>query len=164
MLLSACGGSSSEVATQSIGASGGTVSTSGGASVQIPAAALAATTTITASATPSAATPSGATLVGTPVTFGPEGQQFTTPVTVTLPLTPSELPSGKSAASVVIFTAPAGSTSYTQLTTSVVDATHVSAQVAHFSTFLPGIVTGGGPCATNADCNGNSICVQGICE
>ena len=42
---------------------------------------------ITATPTANAPTAQGVTRVGTPYTFGPEGQQFSMPVTITLGLT-----------------------------------------------------------------------------
>jgi hypothetical protein len=52
----------------------------------------------------------------------------------------SLLPPGKTARDIFIYTAPAGTTDYTPLATSVVDATHVAAQTTHFSvsvSFVP---------------------------
>ncbi len=75
--------------------------------------------------------------MGTPYVLGPEGQTFSSPVTVTLAFDPSLLPSGATAKDVRLFTAPAGSSNFTALATQLVDATHVSALAAHFSVFMP---------------------------
>lgn len=156
LALAACG--SSNGGPVSIGPAGGTVTSTGGASVSIPAGALGAATAITATNASSAHPPS-TIAVGAALTLGPEGQQFASPVTVTLPFSPGLLPAGKTAAAVVIYTAPAGTTSFAALTTSTVDATHVSAQVSHFSIFVPAVPG----CVTNADCLAPENCVNGAC-
>jgi hypothetical protein len=125
--------------TSEIGAQGGTVAASNGSSVRIAAGALTSNVAITATPAPNALTPANATSVGTPITFGPEGQQFLNAATVTLVFDPTLLPSGASASDIVVFTAPAGSASYTPLATQVVNATHVSAATTHFSTFFPAV-------------------------
>src|SRR5207253_6525698 len=123
-------------AAKTVGKTGGDVSTPSGAGVAIPSGALPADVTITVDSTPNAAPPSGGRTVGTPYTFGPEGTQFTVPVTVTLDFDPSLLPPGKTAKDIYIYTAPAGSTAFTPLATSIVDTTHVAAQTSHFSVFV----------------------------
>ena len=132
-----------------IGAAGGSVASSDGARVTIPAGAIEGSIPITATSIATVGAPASTTLVGSAVTFGPEGQLFAKPVIVTLPITTSLLPTGMSASSVVIYTAPAGTTSYTALKTSVVDATHVAAPVGHFSTFVPAVAS---PCLSKSDC------------
>jgi len=139
--LAGCSSSESSQAAQQhastvVGAQGGSVTTQDGSGVTVPAGAVPANVTITVDSTPSAPTPSQGTEVGTPYTFGPEGQQFSVPVTVTLAFDPSSLPAGKTASDIVIFTAPAGTSNYTPLGTSVVDSTHAAAQTTHFSTFV----------------------------
>jgi hypothetical protein len=124
-----------------IGASGGTV-TNGDTSVTIPAGALSADTTVTVTSTPDAAPPSDATPVGAPYTFGPEGQQFAQPVTVTLPFDASRLPAGAHPSDVVLFTAPAGTTNFVSLGGMLVDSSHVSAQTTHFSVIVAGVAAG----------------------
>jgi hypothetical protein len=138
LLALGCGTHLPSPASKPVGAPGGTVATSDGTSVSIPPGALASNVTVTVTPTPGAAAPAKATEVGTPFTFGPEGQTFTVPVTVTLAFDPGKLTGGRSASDIVIFTAPAGSSSYTALGTQVVDATHVSAATTHFSTFVAG--------------------------
>src|SRR5262249_42666577 len=78
----------------------------------------------------------GVVLVGDTYRFGPEGTQFAVPVTVTLAFDPSKLSGGTTASDITIMTAPVGSSSFTPLETTSVDATHVSAQVSHFSDFV----------------------------
>jgi hypothetical protein len=131
--------------------------------VSIPSGALASNVTITAKETAGTVSPASATVVGETVTFGPEGQQFAAPVTVTLTFDPSKLPSGQTSSAIVIQTAPVGSGTFTSLVTAVVDATHVSAKTSHFSTFVPTVPLVGAPCDTNADCSGSMICVNGVC-
>jgi hypothetical protein len=134
-LLGACSHDSGPSENGVVGPSGGTVAAGQSASVALPAGALSSNTTITV--TPTEATPPTSTVaVGTPYLFGPEGTQFAVPVTVTLEFSPSLLPTGMSAGDVVVYTAPANTTDYQPLTTSIVDATHVSAQTTHFSIFV----------------------------
>ena len=148
----------------SIGPSGGTVTSADGtATVTIPAGALAKTVTITVAPATGGVSPASVTLVGQAFTFGPEGQQFSAPAKVTLTYDPAELPSGKTSSGIVIETAPVGSTSFTTLTTTVVDSTHVSAETSHFSNFVPSFPIVGPGCSTNADCSGSQICVSGVC-
>jgi hypothetical protein len=120
-----------------IGPNGGTVTLSDGTSVQIPAGALSGPTTITITANSSLPPPDGGSWVGTPYLFGPEGTQFAAPVTVTLAFVPSELPADAGPSGITIVTAPAGSSAFTVLPTTVVDATHVSAPTTHFSDIAP---------------------------
>ena len=160
-LVAGCGTDGPGSAASTVGPSGGEVSTPSGAGVSIPAGALAAATSITAAAVASTPTFTGTTVVGGAVTFGPEGQQFAVPVTVTLPFSASLLPAGKTAASVVIYTAPVGTSTYTALATSGVDASHVAAKVSHFSNFVPAVAMGG--CTSNADC-AHGTCVAGVCS
>lgn len=139
LLLAACG-SSGPGGSSKIGNAGGKVTTADG-TVDVPAGAVSAETTFTVVATPDAPAPAKATIVGTPLTLGPEGATFSKPVTVTLVVDPAKLPMGKAIGDVVVYTAPKGSTQYTRLFTKVIDATHVQALTTHFSVFvatLPG--------------------------
>jgi hypothetical protein len=161
VVLLVCGGCSATTksnAQQSVGTTGGDVTTSDGSGVAIPSGALPNTVTVTATPATGAPTPMAATVVGTPYTFGPEGQQFSSPVTVTLAFDPSKLPAGKTASDLVIFTAPAGSSNYVVLATTVADATHVSAKVSHFSTFVPGI---SGACTVACGMSGGAVSCSG---
>ena len=175
--LAACGGGVAAVnISQSVGAAGGAVAASDGSSVAIPASALASDTMVSIHSTPNAAAPTSATVVGTLYTFGPEGQTFTTPVTITLAVALDKLPAGKTISNVIIFTAPAGSTNYTTLTTRVVDATHVAADTTHFSGFVPAVAgactvtcttsgqscsneMGGGGCTPSTGCSCTATCL-----
>ena len=89
--LPGCTGSlqatSSGATSSVVGAQGGSVTLSGGTGVTVPAGALPSNVTVTVTPSPSAPTPAG-TVVGTPYTFGPEGQKFSSPVTVTLAFDP----------------------------------------------------------------------------
>jgi hypothetical protein len=117
--------------SQVVGATGGSVALSDGTTVAIPAGALSADTTITIATASSAPSPSGATEVGTPYTFGPDGLKFLKPITVTLAYDPSKLPAGTSGSSLVIYTAPDGEATYSELPSSVADGTHISAVTTH---------------------------------
>jgi hypothetical protein len=127
-----------------IGPGGGSVAAGDGASVSIPSGALTASTPITVS-TSSAPSPDGTVEVGTPYLFGPEGTQFAQPVTVTLAFDASLLPMGATTADVVVYTAPANTTDYQELATTLTDSGHVAAQTTHFSIFVAAVKKGGNP-------------------
>jgi hypothetical protein len=132
-----CGKSTSP--PSSIGPSGGQVEAAGGgATVAVPAGALTTSTNVTVTGT-SATAPTGTTSVGAPYLFGPEGTQFAQPVTVTLAFDPTQLPAGFTSADIVVFTAPAGTMQFSELPTTLSDATHVQATTTHFSIFLPAV-------------------------
>jgi hypothetical protein len=132
-------------------ASGGTVSTNDGASVAVPADAVPQPTTITMGGEPNNVSVPNAMPVGETYRLGPEGMQFTQPVTVTLPFDASKLPSGTAATDIVIMTAPVGSTAFSPLPTTLVDATHVSAPTMHFSDFVAVVVAHDVDLATPVD-------------
>jgi hypothetical protein len=125
-----------------ITSTGGTVSTSNGTSVTIPAGALSVSTPITVGTESNAVSVPGAALVGTVYRFGPEGTQFAKPVTVTLAFDPTKVLSGNTSANIVIVTAPVGSSTFTALATTIVDSTHVSAETTHFSDFVAAVPDG----------------------
>jgi hypothetical protein len=125
------------LAAQVVGAAGGTVTTSDGVSVEIPAGALAGDVTITIDEVSDAPTPSGATSLGKTIQLGPEGQAFASPVTVKLPW------SGPSNVPVEIAHAPRGGSNWTALTeSSDFDATRVWAETSTFSWFQPVVYQG----------------------
>ncbi len=140
-LTASCSGTASPGASASatVGSGGGTVSTSNGTQVKVPAGALGKDTLITIALDPSAPVPTGVTVVGTPYVFGPEGLVFSTAVTVTLSFDPARVPAGRSVKDIEVFTAPVGSNDFTKLSTTVLDKTHVAAETAHFSVFVPAI-------------------------
>ncbi len=138
----ACGGPGAY--EQELGTNGGTVSTPDGVTINVPEGATSAPITISVTPAPDAPVPAGAVQVGNAYTFGPEGTQFDVPVRVTLPFDPSKLPIGVTESSLVVYTAPAGSSAYTVLPTGIADSTHVWANTPHFSTFLVGTAAQGG--------------------
>jgi hypothetical protein len=134
-LTASCGGDSLPSAHNKVGSGGGDVAAGTSADVMIPPGALSSDVTITVTPTDAPA-PTDMVNVGPAYLFGPEGTQFAVPVTVTLEFDPSLIQAPLGAADVVIYTAPADSTDYTGLVTSLVDGTHVSAQSTHFSKFV----------------------------
>jgi hypothetical protein len=118
---------------------GGTVTTSDGTSVAVPANALGQDTPISVAPEPNSVAIDGVTLVGNVYRFGPEGTQFATPATVTVAFDPSLLPAAEVATDIVIMTAPVGSTDFVELETSLVDDHHASATTMHFSDFVAGV-------------------------
>ncbi|MFO0735065.1 MAG: hypothetical protein U0270_04265 [Labilithrix sp.] len=126
-------------AAATVGNGGGKVTTTSGVGVEIPAGALPNDVQVSVNASPTSTPPAGATSLGTPHVFGPSGLQFTKPVTVVLEFDPAKLPPGKTAANIVVFTAPEGTLDYAPLPTKVRDATHVEAETTHFSVMVPAI-------------------------
>ena len=167
LLVAACSGPAAVTTTQSVGTTGGTVATGDGTGVVLPMGAVSGPTTISISPVTDPGAPTGTTVVGTGYLFGPEGTIFVNPVKISLAVVLSKLPAGKTIADVSIYTAPGGSTTYTKLDTTVVDATHVSATTNHFSVFVPAApsstsactgtcVTTTGGCTCTASCSGTS--------
>src|SRR5262245_47537972 len=139
-LACAAGCSGGTGAKKTVGASGGVVQSGDAASVSIPSGALAGDLSIVVEPNPAAPAVAGATAVGAAYHFGPDGTQFSKPVTVTLAFAPEKLPAGDGASQVAIFTAAAGSSAYDALPTTIVDASHVSAPASHFSNFVAAVV------------------------
>jgi Cys-rich repeat protein len=154
-------------ASQTIGAAGGTAETVEGASVEIPAGALAQPTEITITESASEPAPVHAITVGKPYVLGPEGTKFPVAVTVTLPFDASAIPAGRSASDIVVYTAPLGSTEYAALPTVVADGAHVKATTLHFSVFVAAIADApddaGTTCTTDRDCARGEVCASGAC-
>jgi protocatechuate 3,4-dioxygenase beta subunit len=130
LFLPACGDEQAATVSQTVGSAGGTVATTDGASIDIPPGALAGDTTITI--TPTQTMDSDA--VGQTYIFGPEGLQFSMPVTVTLPFDPTLLSSDDI---VTVYTAPVGTTDFIDLGGTVIDLNHVQTTTTHFSLLKP---------------------------
>jgi hypothetical protein len=160
-----------------IGSSGGTVTHPDGVTIEIPAGALPADTSITVA--PSSNSPSSA--VGAAYDFGPEGTQFARPVTVTLPFSADRIPAGKGPGDVVVLTAPQGSTDFVSVGGTVINSNQVQATTTHFSVCVPAVGTpdggppsdggpqdgGGGGCTEGMAClqggQPTGCCVSGVC-
>jgi CHAP domain len=147
VLAAACGGGTSgtseaqpasELVSRSVGADGGIILLPDGTSLSIPKGAVKHEVTFTIETNPSAAAVAGVSATGLTYLFGPEGQTFETPVTVTLAIDSSLLPSGASPSDITIFTAPRDSADYVTLPTTMVDSLHVAATTTHFSNFSTG--------------------------
>ncbi|HEY2899012.1 MAG TPA: hypothetical protein VGL59_00440 [Polyangia bacterium] len=120
-----------------------------GASLTIPAGALAADTMITVSAGPPAADlPMKDLISGMVYDLGPNGTQFQTPITLSLPV--GAIPVDKDA---VIAWLDAKTGAWVPLTSGVSGAT-VLAQTSHFTTFAVLLVGKGGVCPAVAACGG----------
>jgi hypothetical protein len=145
MLLLACGSSTGPTPTEpdpnaassSIGAAGGQVALDDGSSISVPSGALQSSVNITIEADATAKAPSLGTQVGQVYLLGPEGQQFSYAVTVTIPVDPTLIPPGDSIRDVVVYTAPRDKDDYVPLVTKVVDSQTVSVETLHFSHFVP---------------------------
>jgi hypothetical protein len=107
-------------ASATVGSAGGTVSLPGGPTIQIPAGALSANTTVTIQGAGQA--PSGAPIYQ----FGPSGTSFAQAVAIEMPV-----PAGTTAPA-IYWTQPGSTTAYDALPTTVSGGT-ATAQVTHFS-------------------------------
>ncbi len=136
-----CGGSSGVNITKMIGPTGGTVSHTDGTSVTIPMGALSTAANITITSI-NAPAPAGTVIVGPAYDFGPEGTTFASPVTITLPIETSKIPSGRTANDVLIYTAARGSTQYTVLQTGIGSGT-ATTETSHFTVYLPAVLAPG---------------------
>jgi hypothetical protein len=148
-----------------IGSAGGVVTAANGTSLTIPSGALGAPTAITVDVSDESV-PGG---VGSVYKFGPEGQTFSVPITVTLDFSPDRLPTGKTAADVVVLTAPAGSSDFSSLGGQLIDPTHVQATTTHFSVFGAAVPmpmsSDAGACLSDGQAcgNGGPLCCAGTC-
>jgi hypothetical protein len=122
--LAGCGAKST-----AIGASGGVVSANG-ASVEVPAGALSSDVSISIAEGPAATgLPRGLVAAGPTIVLGPEGQTFSSPVTVTVPTT---------RAATGLYTRPGSGGDWTALSGATWDAARsvISATTTHFSQFV----------------------------
>jgi hypothetical protein len=172
MGLVGCSADSSSIVMKQIDVSGGTL-TANGITVEIPAGALSKSVTVTG--TSSATSASNA--IGPAFVLGPEGQTFAMPVRVTVPFVMAQLTAkGLTTADVEVETAPQGTTQFTSLGGSLVDATHVATTTMHFSIFVAtaGGDVDGGTCAPlnsscastpccNGNCDANHLCTTPVC-
>jgi hypothetical protein len=144
-----------ETKNQTIGASGGTVTTSG-ATLTVPRGALASDTAISVSSS-SDAPPSGATAYSPVFVFGPDGTQFGAPVSVSLAF------NGDAAKAVVFWSKSDGT--FEKLSSNIANGMAM-AQVTHFSRGFVGDGTvtfpllGGGTPSNDAG-GGSSPCPIG---
>ncbi len=140
-----------------VGPAGGEVTSTDGARVVVPAGAVADDVTITL--TPTTPPPNNTGVVGTVaspvVRLGPEGQSFTVPVFVTLPVDLARLPPGTRIADLRIFRAPAGTGAFEAIPTGVVgNGTSLTAATTHFSDFVVALPSSPGPACFDATKNG----------
>jgi hypothetical protein len=134
------------VTSMTIGPSGGTVTTPDGVVIDVPQGALAAETLITVARAPNP--PSGA--VGPVFELGPDGTQFSQPVTLTIPYDPAALGS-TSPGDLMIATYGSGGWSGQGWALVDTGSDTVTAFVMHFSRW--GVVPSpGGGCTPNFTC------------
>lgn len=142
ILIAGCGSGGSgssgltdtESATAYISVSGGSLTTPGGdASLNVPAGALSGDQSITVSPN-SKVTPPGN--ISGAYDYGPDGQTFTSPVTVSIKYDPDLMPAGMSASDLRLAWL-AGNGIWEIISGSTVDETNnlVSGQTSHFSTY-----------------------------
>ena len=126
----ACGGGETQTSFQTrvSAATGGTV-TAGDATLVIPAGALSQDTTITVTiSSPGSSLPESSTVKGEIYDFGPNGTTFSTPATLTLPMT--DTPAANERA-VISFLDPV-TDQWVDLTSTVTGA-QISAPISHFT-------------------------------
>ncbi|MGD0523650.1 MAG: hypothetical protein ABSE49_00830 [Polyangiaceae bacterium] len=167
---SSSGGSSSggsSLASASIGAQGGSVTVSAaesatlaGTSITVPAGALSQDVTIAILSSSASVTASGEQAAGPVVDFEPSGTMFTSPVTMTIPVT---LPSGASTSSLKIAAVEPDGTRQ-ELAVQSVTGGLATFQASGFTGFGPVIPGPTMSCATNADCPAGQVCVSGACK
>ena len=132
-----CGVASDKV-TNSVGMQGANLEGPKGSAIEIPGGAVSSNVSVTAETAATPAAPPEATTVGATIVFGPEGQKFTVPVTITLEVDLTKLPSGATADNIVILTAPANSDVWEELGGTVI-GNKVRASTTHFSKFVPAV-------------------------
>jgi hypothetical protein len=124
---------------------GGSILTPSLAAVSIPANAMSQDTEITlardktsfAADRAAAMSAAVASPAGEPIAFGPEGTQFSAPVTITLPYDPTLVPTGAAGSLAIRYFDPVAK-SWTTLVSQVDPVNHlVSAQTSHFSLYQP---------------------------
>jgi hypothetical protein len=115
---------------------------SDGTTVVIPAGALKQEVVITVAPNPCALELLQAHPLAVAHQFGPEGQTFLKPVSVTLAFNAANLPVGASLQSVLIFSAPSNSDLYSVLDTQLTDSSHVTATTTQFCNMYPGANAG----------------------
>jgi hypothetical protein len=133
-------------ASSTIGPSGGTVTSSDGASIVVPPGALEVETAITIASDPSAPLTADMTAVGTPVSFAPEGLRFAKPVRLTLPLF-----QGRADGQVGLFRAPRTTISYEALPGATHDGVTITVEASTLGVVVPAIVTCVGGCTADVD-------------
>lgn len=134
--------------TQKVGAVGGTF-TAPGATVVIPAGALAADTTLTLTVSDKAGQPNADTIAASIFDFGPNGTKFLKPVTMTLDFT------GTAPSSDVAKIAYLEAGAWVPLTDSAASGGKVTATTTHFTPFTVVWSSGGqvsGGCTALAAC------------
>lgn len=108
----------------------------GGVRLDVPAGASSTDITIVVTSAPgSRRAASAGAIVSTPLTLTPEGAMFGKVIEVTIPISPSSLPAGKTLDDVVVMSAPAGSTVYVPMPTRRA-GNAVIATTPHFSDFV----------------------------
>lgn len=128
MMVVGCGGAA--VPAQKLKAAEGGTVTAAGLKVTIPAGALAADTAITVTVSDKATAPDAANVVSSVFTLGPDGTQFSTPVSLVMDFDGAAAPSGKK---LVIAVLQGGA--WQALADSAVSGTQVTATTTHFSQF-----------------------------
>jgi hypothetical protein len=175
VLAAACGGGGGSGGNQAVmesksllvGPSGGLVMLPDGTSVSIPQGALSHDVTITVETHADAQPVPGVRSTGLTYLFSPEGQHFNVPVTVTIAVDSSLIPTGESTSDVTIFTAPRNTSNYLTLPTSAADTLHVTAQTTHFSdvtsaAYTPGKVNPDDPMSDADFTGGQDVTVDQV--
>lgn len=125
-----------DVARVPVGAGGGEIKSADGAlELDIPAGALAGETTITAEARDDAPGQDPRVIAGTTYEFGPDGTQFSVPVTIQLRYDPASIPDGTSPRLLRLHTLVNGGWELVPGSTVDTEQHTVTGQTMHFSTY-----------------------------
>ena len=153
-----------QTASNSVGASGGTLATSSGsASVSVPAGALPGNVALTVSVKAASSAPNPNIIGSAVYDFGPNGTVFTQPVNVAVKLV-SSVPSGQKAVLAYLDS----SNTWQALANSTVKNGVVSAPVTHFTQFAVILISStGAGCSKQADpngyCDAGQVCTNDAC-
>ena len=125
-----------DVARVPVGAAGATITTAdGGLELDIPAGALSKETSITAEALDDSPSQDPRVIPGTTYEFGPDGTQFSVPVTIQLQYDPARLPDGTSPRLLRLHTVVNGNWELVPGSSVDVEQNTVTGQTTHFSTY-----------------------------
>jgi len=150
--------------TKTVGAAGGTFTTSSGVTIEVPAGAVSGDTAFTVTTTTATAPAplTGTNTIGDTYEFGPSGVTFAQPVKVTLPL-----PAGAPTSNVVLVRLPSGGSEWLPIGGLEAGATSVTGYTKSFSQFrLVQMVFEQAGCFAPTDCNlvSNAGTYTGTCS
>jgi hypothetical protein len=124
----------------SIGVEGGVVQHESGLELTVPEGAVTGEVSITVEQLAEPPVVDTFTVQGPAFLLGPEGQTFGKPVTIKLPIEGTALPANMHLG-LHAFTAPGGTTDFTELVVDAQSDTSLTTSTTHFSVFVPGTLS-----------------------